>query len=86
VKPSDKLEDELGNPMDLTNIQRVDLQKAVGVAQFKLAEKLLASQSFREAPPAIRAKLLRSMMSKARDMAKTQYRAHLRSSTTAKPQ
>jgi hypothetical protein len=83
TKPPKELKDWLGNPMKLDNIQSGALQKAVGIAQYEAAKQLMAIPGFREMPSEQRAQILRSHMSKMRDLAKQKFRATLLSRSTA---
>jgi hypothetical protein len=85
AKPSKSLKDEMGNPMDLTNLQSTELQRTVGIAQYQAAQRLLATPGFRDLPPDQRAQMLREIMAEHRETAKQQYRQHVRSVTTEKP-
>jgi hypothetical protein len=85
VKPPKDLKDELGNPMDLTKLQSTELQRAVGISQYEVAKQLLAVPGFTSLPPDVRAKMLREAMSDARDAAKDNYRAYVRSVSTTRP-
>jgi hypothetical protein len=85
VKPPKDLKDELGNPMDLTKLQSTELQRAVGISQYEVAKQLLAVPGFTSLPPDVRAKMLREAMSDARDAAKDNYRAYVRSVSTSRP-
>jgi hypothetical protein len=85
VKPPKDLKDEIGNPMDLTKLQSTELQRAVGISQYEVAKQLLAVPGFTNLPPDVRAKMLREAMSDARDAAKDNYRAYVRSVSTSRP-